>query len=121
MTADVLFASANDERQRGAYAEAIRLYRDLSQQFPQSAEATAAHAIVGRLLLDRGDPAGALVQFDEYVQSGRPRSEKKREWDARWRSSASVGRPKRLTRGPRFLRPIRSRFTLLARGRVWLL
>jgi len=69
-TADTLFAAANEERQRGAYSEAIRLYRDLSQRFPQSAEATAAHAIVGRLLLDRGDPSGALVQFDEYLQSG---------------------------------------------------
>jgi TolA-binding protein len=67
---DTLFAAANDERQRGAYAEAIRLYRDLSQQFPQSAEAAASHAIVGRLLLDRGDPSGALVQFDEYLHSG---------------------------------------------------
>jgi TolA-binding protein len=68
--ADTMFASANDERQRGAYAEAIRLYRDLSQQFPQSAEAAASHAIVGRLLLDRGDPSAALVQFDEYLRSG---------------------------------------------------
>jgi TolA-binding protein len=70
VTADTLFAAANDERQHGAYGEAIRVYRDLSQQFPQSAEATASHAIVGRLLLDRGDPSGALVQFDEYLQSG---------------------------------------------------
>lgn len=70
VTADSMFASANDERQRGAYNQAIRLYRDLLQQFPQSAEATAAHAIVGRLLLDRGDPSGALVQFDEYLRSG---------------------------------------------------
>jgi TolA-binding protein len=69
-TADALFSAANDERQRGAYAEAIRLYRDLSQRFPQSPEATASHAIVGKLLLDRGDPSGALDQFDAYLQSG---------------------------------------------------
>lgn len=70
LTAETLFASANEERERGAYGEAVRLYRDLSQRFPQSAEATTAHAIVGRLLLDRGDPSGALVQFDDYLQSG---------------------------------------------------
>jgi TolA-binding protein len=69
-TADALFAAANDARQRGAYAEAIRSYLDLAQRFPQSPEAIASHAIVGRLLLDRGEPSAALAQFDDYLQSG---------------------------------------------------
>jgi TolA-binding protein len=69
-TADALFAAANEARQSGAYAEAIRSYLDLAQRFPQSPEAVASHAIVGRLLLDRGDPSSALEQFDVYMQSG---------------------------------------------------
>jgi TolA-binding protein len=69
-TADALFAAANDQRQRGAYTEAIRSYLDLAQRFPGSPEAVASHAIVGRLLLDRGDPSAALAQFDDYLQSG---------------------------------------------------
>jgi TolA-binding protein len=69
-TADALFAAANDARQRGAYGEAIRSYLDLTQRFPQSPEAIASHAIVGRLLLDRGEPSSALAEFDAYLQSG---------------------------------------------------
>ena len=29
-----------------------------------------SRAIVGRLLLDRGDPAGALARFDSYLAAG---------------------------------------------------
>jgi TolA-binding protein len=69
-TEATLFAAANDARQRGAYAEAIRSYRELTQRFPQSREATTAHLILGKLLLDRGDPSSALDQFDVYLASG---------------------------------------------------
>jgi len=69
-SAATLFAEAGDARQRGAYDDAVRLYGDLARRFPQSAEALNAHAILARLLLDRGDAAGALVHFDAYLASG---------------------------------------------------
>ncbi len=69
-SASTLFSEAGDARKRGAYDDAIRLYGDLAQRFPQSQEALNAHAILARLLLDRGDAAGALVHFDAYLQSG---------------------------------------------------
>jgi TolA-binding protein len=69
-SASTLFSEAGDARQRGAYDEAVRLYGDLARTFPQSAEALNAHAILARLLLDRGDASGALLHFDAYLQSG---------------------------------------------------
>ncbi|HKQ70547.1 MAG TPA: hypothetical protein VJT73_14465 [Polyangiaceae bacterium] len=66
----LLFARASDERERGAYGEAVRLYRELVQRHPQSSEAAAAQAILGRLLLDRGDAAGALASFNQYLRGG---------------------------------------------------
>jgi TolA-binding protein len=70
-SAAALFSEAGDARERGSYDEAIRLYGDLSRRFPQSAEALNAHAILARLLLDRGDATGALAHFDAYLASGR--------------------------------------------------
>ena len=69
-SASTLFSEAGDARRRGAYDDAERLYGELAQRFPQSPEALNAHAILARLLLDRGDAAGALVHFDAYLRSG---------------------------------------------------
>ncbi len=65
--AAALFEQASDARQRAAYDDAVRLYGDLLQRFPGSNEALAAHAILGRLLLDHGDPSGSLPHFDLYL------------------------------------------------------
>lgn len=65
-----IFAQAGDARRRGAYDDAIRAYRDLAQRYPGTAEAMTAHAILGRLLLDRGNAAGALAELDQYLRSG---------------------------------------------------
>lgn len=70
VTAAALFGEAGEARQHAAYDEALRLYGDLAQQYPQSPEAATAHAILGRLLLDRGDASGALFHFDQYLRAG---------------------------------------------------
>jgi TolA-binding protein len=70
--AATLFAEAGDARRRGSYDDALRLYGDLSREHPSSAEGLAAHAILGRLLLDRGNYPGALAHFDTYLKSGVP-------------------------------------------------
>jgi TolA-binding protein len=69
-TASSMFAAANDARRKGAYDDALRLYGDLVRDFPQSTEAVTSHTILGRLLLDHGDAAGALARFDAYLATG---------------------------------------------------
>jgi TolA-binding protein len=68
--AAALFDSATDARRHGDYARALTLHRELQSRFPNSREAHVARATAGRLLLDLGDPAGALASFDEYLASG---------------------------------------------------
>jgi TolA-binding protein len=65
-----LFDSANAARRAGDTASALSRYVALERQFPNSREARVAKATVGRLLLDRGDAAGALGRFDDYLRSG---------------------------------------------------
>jgi hypothetical protein len=66
----VLFEAANEARRQGDYARAIHLSRRLQMTHPASREAHVSHATVGRLLLDRGDVAGALISFDAYQARG---------------------------------------------------
>jgi TolA-binding protein len=65
-----LFEMASDARRRGDYGRVLDTDRELEQRYPESREAQVARAIVGRLLLDRGDPAGALAKFDSYLAAG---------------------------------------------------
>lgn len=69
-TATSLFEAASQARQHGDYPQALALHRRLQSQFPLSREAHASQATVGRLLLDRGDAAGALASFDAYQTHG---------------------------------------------------
>ena len=69
-TARSLFERANAARASGAYGDAVRLYSELQSTFPASAEARTSQAILGRLLLDRGDADGALRYFDAYLRGG---------------------------------------------------
>ena len=69
-TASALFDSANAARRDGDTASALARYDALDRQFPQTAEARLAKATTGKLLLDRGDAAGALARFDAYLASG---------------------------------------------------
>jgi TolA-binding protein len=65
-----LFDAANGARRQGDYARAIALHRRLQATYPSSREAHVSQATVGRLLLDRGDAAGALASFDAYQARG---------------------------------------------------
>jgi TolA-binding protein len=65
-----LFDTASDARRRGDYGRVLDVDRELEQRYPTSREAQVCRAIVGRLLLDRGDPAGAIAKFDSYLASG---------------------------------------------------
>jgi hypothetical protein len=69
-TASGLFDSANAARRAGDTTTALARYDALDVQFPQTAEARVAKATTGKLLLDRGDAAGALSRFDAYLASG---------------------------------------------------
>jgi len=69
-SAATLFEAASEARRRGDYAQALSLHRRLQTQYATSREAHASQASVGRLLLDRGDPTGALASFDAYQKHG---------------------------------------------------
>jgi TolA-binding protein len=68
VSADQLFASANEARRRGDSSQAIKLYRQLQQQFLGTREETTSRVLLGRLLQDRGeDPAQSLSLFTRYL------------------------------------------------------
>jgi TolA-binding protein len=68
LTADQLFSTANDARRHGDSAQAVKLYRQLQQQFPGTREEAMSRVALARLLLDRGeDPAQALSLFARYL------------------------------------------------------
>jgi TolA-binding protein len=69
-TASALFAEANQLREHGAYDDAVRSYSHLIDTYPQEPEALSARVMLGRLLLDRGEPQSALAQFDAYLRGG---------------------------------------------------
>ena len=62
-----LFAWARDARVRGDAASTKRRYEELWARFPATPEALAGRAILGRWLLDRGEPAAALSVFADYL------------------------------------------------------
>jgi TolA-binding protein len=70
-----LFARAGEARRSRDYDGALGLYRELVAKYPGSREAAVGQAIVAQLLLDRGDAAGALGHFDEYLSQGGPLGE----------------------------------------------
>ena len=65
-----LLDSASGARRRGEYGRALEIHRDLEARYPTSREAQVSRAVAGRLLLDRGDPARALANFDSYLAAG---------------------------------------------------
>jgi len=69
ITAAELFRLATAARTEGRRSDAEQTYRELSTRFPSSAEASVAHAVMGRLLLDLNRPTDALVEFDAALAS----------------------------------------------------
>ena len=65
-----LFTRAQRARVQGETAAAIADFRTLIARYPQAKESAAAHAQLGRLLLDRGEAASALEALDAYLASG---------------------------------------------------
>jgi hypothetical protein len=66
-TAAELFAAGNRARLDGERALAIATYRQLLTSFPDSVEGVQTRATLGRLLLDQGNPSGAIEQLDAYL------------------------------------------------------
>jgi tetratricopeptide (TPR) repeat protein len=65
-----LFTAANAARRRGGHEKAAALYRRVIARYPASAEAHESLAVLGRMLLDDGDAAGALESFEAYLSRG---------------------------------------------------
>jgi TolA-binding protein len=65
-----LFETATDARRRGDYVHVLDADHELEARFPTSREAQVLRAVVGRILLDRGDAAAALARFDAYLGAG---------------------------------------------------
>lgn len=68
--ASTTFRRANAAREMGDHARAAELYRRLLEDFAASPEARASLPMFGRMLLDDGNPNGALRRFDEALRSG---------------------------------------------------
>ncbi|HTQ06675.1 MAG TPA: tetratricopeptide repeat protein [Polyangiaceae bacterium] len=68
--AAALLAEADGARRAGDGGRAIALYRELEQAYPSSPESGLSVALMARVLLDRGDAAGAEAAYQRYLQSG---------------------------------------------------
>lgn len=67
VTAAELFERGEKLRREGRTDAAIATYRRLQATFPGTAEARLSFAFGGELLLKKGRPADALVQFDRHL------------------------------------------------------
>jgi TolA-binding protein len=69
MDMKALFAAANEARRAGQFDRAGELYTELQRRFPESRESLLSLVSFGRILLDRGHAAEALVQFERHLQA----------------------------------------------------
>ncbi|MGE5783656.1 MAG: tetratricopeptide repeat protein [Myxococcales bacterium] len=69
LTAPQLLQQANSARRSGDSAGAVRLFQKLQQTFPSSREAKLSMVGFGSLLLEQGQSAAALAQFNRYLAS----------------------------------------------------
>lgn len=69
LTASQLLQQANSARRSGDAAGATRLFRQLQQAYPNSREARLSFVAFGSLLLEQGQAAAALTQFNRYLAS----------------------------------------------------
>ncbi len=64
-TSGELFSKANQARRAGETDAAAKLYRELQKSYPQSPEARLSHAILARLMLDKGNKEDALREYQD--------------------------------------------------------
>lgn len=69
-TAGALLQAESEARRRGDLAAVLAEHAQLVARFPATREAQVSRMMVARMLLDRGDAAGALTSFDAYLRSG---------------------------------------------------
>lgn len=67
LSASELYLRATQAHRAGQTQAAIRLFEELQRRYPESREAKASHATLGRLLLDSEAPSAALEHFDTYL------------------------------------------------------
>jgi len=68
--AATLFDAETDARRKGDLTRVLELHAELVARFPSSDETRVSRMVVARMLLDRGDAAGALGGFDAYLRAG---------------------------------------------------
>jgi TolA-binding protein len=70
--ASSLFGRANAKRLAGDDAAAIALYREIAERYPTTPQALMSEMALGKLLMAKGDSAGALSHFRRYANAGGP-------------------------------------------------
>ncbi|HVY41182.1 MAG TPA: tetratricopeptide repeat protein [Polyangia bacterium] len=66
-SASALFEQASALRDQNRPRQAVVVFRRLQRLYPQARETRLSFALAGRLLLDGGQPAQALAQFDQHL------------------------------------------------------
>ena len=67
-----LFGRANAKRLAGDDTAAIALYREIAERYPTTPQALMSEMALGKLLMSKGDAAGALSHFRRYANAGGP-------------------------------------------------
>ena len=80
VTAFTLFAAANRARVAGDIKEAIRISRQLEDQFPETKEAVSTHLSLAMLYLQQHDGVPALDEFQRYRAVAPPASMPEAIW-----------------------------------------
>jgi TolA-binding protein len=70
--ASSLFGRANAKRLAGDDTAAIALYREIAERYPTTPQALMSEMALGKLLMAKGDAAGALSHFRRYASVGGP-------------------------------------------------
>jgi TolA-binding protein len=71
ISAAEMLRQASNARRSGDAPRAMRLYRGLQHDHPDSSEAVLSSVGLGGLLLDQRSPRSALIEFDAYLGSSR--------------------------------------------------
>lgn len=92
VTAAQLLQQATLSRRNGSTGEATKLFRRLQQQYPSTREAKLSLVAFGSLLLETGQPAEALEQFNRYLVSSAGQSLNAEALYGKGRALAQLGR-----------------------------